>query len=192
MERDFALLDCMHQQILSALKTATSQLKMEDHLTIVEGFGKFLAGNKSYENVGDVDVWLDETLCEKYWELIKILTSSGLKPVYDLQIRPNFAWEPCDRTKGHGLAFRVDCSNPVKKGNLDIIISKAGLHTIKDSKEWRQALSGAEAKDFENSGCKLPPEHFERRQKDKDLGLFYIAEECCLQEKEPVTGCESI
>jgi hypothetical protein len=53
-------------RIMSALQSATRILGMTDHLTIVGGFGRFLAGQT--KRVGDVDVLIGKPICERYWD----------------------------------------------------------------------------------------------------------------------------
>ena len=139
-------------RIISALQSTTRILQMTDHLTIVGGLGRFLAGRS--ERVGDVDVLIDNEFCKRYWDLIEILSLHGMISVFDVIERPNFPWDYCHPLIAHARALTVDCCanmRGLKHANLDICFKASDLSAIPRSSQWVSLLNPEEFRNLDNS-----------------------------------------
>jgi hypothetical protein len=128
---------------------------MTDHLTVVGGLGRFLAGTDKW--VGDVDVLIDDQLCNRYWDFLEILSLHGITSVYDVLDRPTFPWKPCRRTIAHAKALTIDCCANVlmaygmKHANLDIYFKASNLDAIPQSSQWVRELDPDELRKLDDA-----------------------------------------
>jgi len=175
----FAMLHRNHQRILEALSSAARILGMKEHLTIVGGMGRYLAG--LVQHVGDIDVSIKTPLCERYWEFLEILSLHGVVSVFDVLERPQFPWNPCRQRIAHAKALTIDCSANVlmgvgmKHANLDIVFTAADCDAIPHSSCWVRDLDPKELFSLDDAtrAKRLACEHDifmnEVRSAEKDL-----------------------
>lgn len=176
-------------RIISALQSATRILQMTDHLTIVGGLGRFLAGQS--ERVGDVDVLIDTEFCKRYWDLIEILSLHGITSFFDVIERPNFPWDYCCPGIAHARALTVDCCanmRGLKHANLDVCFKASDLSAIPRSSQWVRLLNPDELRKLDESARtkKISDNHQElvkeltaaettlpNRRSHDELGLYF-------------------
>ena len=123
-------------RIIGALQSATRLLQMTDHMTIVGGLGRFLAGQTN--RVGDVDVLIAKPLCERYWDFLEILSLHGIVSLWDVIDRPPYPWEYCCEKLGHARASTIDCcasGRGLTRSKLDICFTAADMDAIPNSSQ---------------------------------------------------------
>jgi hypothetical protein len=90
-------------------------------------------------------VFIEQPVCERYWDFIEILNLHGVISVYDVLDRPKYTWRCCRSSIAHAKALTVDCSGNAldgarvpgfKHANLDICFSAANLKHIPSSERW--------------------------------------------------------
>jgi hypothetical protein len=126
------------QKILVALKAAATIPDFDKHIIINGSLGKLLDGDTSVKQIGDIDVLIDQIVCQNYWRFVEVLTQHGLRSVFDVIDRPSFAWSPCSNDIGHAKLLVVDCASwpSDKHGTLDIVFNADHLSDIKGGKTW--------------------------------------------------------
>jgi hypothetical protein len=128
------------QKILGAIQDAVRTLKMADHLAIVGGIAKHLAGDAKLP--GDIDVLIERPLCERYWEFLEMLVRDGIRSVRNVLNPPTFfRWKPCLQEIAHALALTIDCADDEtvrreRHADLDICLAAADLDHIPRSGLW--------------------------------------------------------
>lgn len=89
--------------------------------------------------MGDVDVFIDSWLCERYWSLMEILALHGISSVWDVLDRPSFPWDYCSPLVAHGLSLTIDCwanAQGRKHANLDICLRPDDVALVPGSARW--------------------------------------------------------
>jgi hypothetical protein len=143
-------LSALHQnqiQIIGAIRSAMRILQMTEHLSIICSLARYIGGAEKLP--GDIDVFIEQPLCERYWDFIEILNLHGVISVYDVLDRPPFTWRYCRSSIAHVKALTVDCSTNAlagagvagfKHANLDICFTAANLRHIPSSDRWVELL----------------------------------------------------
>jgi hypothetical protein len=95
------------RKILETLRLAADSLKLTEHMAIVGSLARYLPGDPKLPR--DVDVLIEEPVCERYWELVEILTKHGINSGWEVFDPPNFpTWSPCHPDRiGHAMHFTV-------------------------------------------------------------------------------------
>jgi hypothetical protein len=124
-------------KILAAIRQALQTLGMTDHLAIVGSLAKYLDSSGTTKVPGDVDVFIDRSLCKCYWEFLEILASRGIKSLWDVPDRSSLPWwnSWCPRVQ-HGLAFWIEPPSPALHNKLDIVLNESDLQHIPRSGQW--------------------------------------------------------
>ncbi len=126
------------RKILETLRLAANSLKLTERMAIVGGLAKYLAGDTRMP--GDVDVLIEEPVCERYWELVEILTKHGINSGWEVLDPPSFpTWSPCHPEDiGHAMHFTVGPRGGEYKKHeaLDFCFTVADLHKIPRSSQW--------------------------------------------------------
>ena len=140
----------LHQNqrnILAAFRSALRILRMAEHLAIIGSLALYLKPLNPGQNArlpGDIDVFIEGPLCERYWEFLEILTLYGIRSVRDVLDRPAFNWNPCHPgTIAHARALTIDCNattEPDKSGAIDICFRASDLAHIPNTNQWVESL----------------------------------------------------
>jgi hypothetical protein len=127
------------RKILETLRLAADSLKLTEHLAIVGSLARYLAGDPKLPR--DVDVLIEKPVCERYWELVEILTKHGINSGWEVFDPPSFpTWSPCHPEHiAHAMHFAIGSSGNYQErdaGKLDFCFTVENLAKIPMSSRW--------------------------------------------------------